>query len=96
MTPAPTLKPIHVQLEEAEKALAEMEQYGPDEEDRTRKVWTNGMLRQWLEVDRLKGLLQEDTECAGCKEIFPLDELDDGVCTDCWKQLAAAEAREER
>ena len=95
MTPAPALKPLHVQLEEAEQALKSMMRYGPDE-DETQLSWCESIKNRVAEIGVMKALIREDTECAGCKEIFPGDELDEGVCESCWKQLSAVEAREER
>ena len=39
MTPAPPDKPLHSQLEEAEKSLESMEKYGPDEDETTTSFW---------------------------------------------------------
>ena len=69
MTPAPTVKPLYSQLEEAEKSLESMEKYGPDEDESTTSFWNRGK-RMVSEIEWLKELIQEDTECASCDEII--------------------------
>ena len=93
--PSPTMKPLHLQLEEAQLALDSMMRYGPDE-DETQLSWSRRAKSTAEEIQRLNELIRDDTECAGCKEIFPADELDKGVCESCWMKLSAVEAREER
>ena len=94
MTPAPTLKPLRVQLEEAEQALESMMVYGPDE-DETQLSWSRSAKFKAEEIERLRSRLL-DTECSGCGWLWMESELKDGMCPECWKKLEAAEAREER
>ena len=99
MTPSPTLKPLHIQLESDQLALDSMMRYGPDE-DETQLSWSRRAKSTAEEIQRMNEfineLIRDDTECAGCKEIFPAHDLDEGMCPECWKKLEAAEAKEER
>ena len=95
MTPAPILKPLHVQLEEAEAYLAHRLKYGPDE-DETQLSWCESIKNRVAEIGVMKALLREGAECAGCKEIIPVSEMEGGMCFDCWMKHMSFEAREER
>ena len=46
--------------------------------------------------DKYRKESEAPVECPECDELFSPDELELGLCGDCWKKRDAAETREER